>query len=65
MPQFDQETMVKLVSELRKNVARLQGLSALTEAEFLKDPDKKGIFIRRRRLVFGRSHLESGQEKIQ
>ena len=42
MPQFDQETMVKLVSELRKNVARLQDLSAFPEAEFLKDPDKIG-----------------------
>ncbi len=42
MPQFDHETMVKLVSELRKNVARLQELSMLTEAEFLKDPDKIG-----------------------
>jgi uncharacterized protein YutE (UPF0331/DUF86 family) len=42
MPQFDQETMVKLVSELRKNVARLQDLAKLTEAEFFKDPDKIG-----------------------
>ncbi len=42
MHQFDQETMVKLVSELRKNVARLQDLSMLTAAEFLKDPDKIG-----------------------
>jgi uncharacterized protein YutE (UPF0331/DUF86 family) len=42
MPQFDQETMVKLVSELRKNVALLQDLSAVPEAEFLKDPDKIG-----------------------
>ena len=42
MPQFDQETMVKLVSELRKNVARLQNLAKLTEAVFLKDPDKIG-----------------------
>jgi uncharacterized protein YutE (UPF0331/DUF86 family) len=42
MPQFDQETMVKLVSELRKNVARLQDLSALPEAKFFKDPDKIG-----------------------
>jgi uncharacterized protein YutE (UPF0331/DUF86 family) len=42
MPQFDQETMVKLVSELRKNVARLQDLAKLTEADFLKDPDKIG-----------------------
>jgi uncharacterized protein YutE (UPF0331/DUF86 family) len=42
MPQFDHETMVKLVSELRKNVARLQDLSRITEAEFLKDPDKIG-----------------------
>jgi hypothetical protein len=38
MPQFDQETMVKLVS----NVTRLQNLSRITEAEFLKDPDKIG-----------------------
>ena len=42
MLQFDQETMVKLVSELRKNVVRLKDLSALTEVEFLKDPDKIG-----------------------
>ena len=42
MPQFDQETMVKLVSELRRNVARLQDLSRLAEAEFFKDPDKIG-----------------------
>ena len=42
MPQFDQETMVKLVSELRKNVARLQDLAKLSEADFLKDPDKIG-----------------------
>jgi uncharacterized protein YutE (UPF0331/DUF86 family) len=42
MPQFDQETMVKLVSELRKNVARLQDLSAFKQDEFLKDPDKIG-----------------------
>jgi uncharacterized protein YutE (UPF0331/DUF86 family) len=42
MPQFDQETMVKLVSELRKNVARLQDLAKLAEADFLKDPDKIG-----------------------
>ena len=42
MPEFDQETMVKLVSELRKNVARLKDLSALTESQFIKDPDKIG-----------------------
>jgi uncharacterized protein YutE (UPF0331/DUF86 family) len=42
MPQFDQETMVKLVSELRKNVVRLQELAKLSEAVFLKDPDKIG-----------------------
>ena len=42
MLQFDQETMVKLVSELRKNVARLQDLSAFKQDEFLKDPDKIG-----------------------
>ena len=42
MPLCDQEKMVKLVSELRKSVARLRSISQLPCAEFLKDPDKIG-----------------------
>ena len=42
MPLFDQEIMVRLITELRKSVARLRDLSKLSEAEFLKDPDKIG-----------------------
>lgn len=42
MPLFDQEKMVKLVSELRKSVARLRALSQLPREEFLNDPDKIG-----------------------
>ncbi len=42
MPLFDQEIMVRLVTELRKSVARLRDLSTLSEDEFLKDPDKIG-----------------------
>ena len=42
MPLFDQETMVKLVSELRQNVARLRSLAELPQEDFLGDPDKIG-----------------------
>jgi uncharacterized protein YutE (UPF0331/DUF86 family) len=42
MPLFDQETMVKLVSELRKNVARLRSLAELPQQDFLSDLDKIG-----------------------
>lgn len=42
MPLFDQEKMVKLVSELRKNVARLRDLAKLSQDKFLSDPDKIG-----------------------
>jgi len=42
MPLFDQEIMVRLITELRKSVARLRDLSKLSETEFLKDPDKIG-----------------------
>jgi hypothetical protein len=42
MPLYDQEKMVKLVSELRKSVARLRSISQRPCAEFLKDPDKIG-----------------------
>lgn len=39
---FDQEKMVKLVSELRKSVARLNYLANLSLDDFLGDPDKIG-----------------------
>lgn len=39
---FDQEKMVRLVSELRKSVARLRDISRLPLKVFLKDPDKIG-----------------------
>jgi hypothetical protein len=42
MPQYDQEKMVKLVSELRKGVSRLRKLAELSPDSFLKDPDKIG-----------------------
>lgn len=42
MPLFDQEKMIKLVSELRKSVARLRELSKLPKDQFLGDPDKIG-----------------------
>jgi uncharacterized protein YutE (UPF0331/DUF86 family) len=42
MPRFDPDTMTRLVSELRKSVARLRTLSQLQEQEFLSDPDKIG-----------------------
>ena len=42
MPLFDQEKMVKLVSELRKSVTRLKKLKKLGQKKFLSDPDKIG-----------------------
>ena len=42
MPLFDQEKMVKLVSEIRKNRDRLRVLAKLRREEFLNDPDKIG-----------------------
>jgi len=42
MPQFDQEKVVKLVSEFRKSVSRLKKLKKLGQKEFLNDPDKIG-----------------------
>jgi len=42
MPRYDQEKMVKLVSELRKSIVRLRKLGKLSQDEFLKDPDKIG-----------------------
>ena len=42
MPLFDQDIMVKLVSELRKSVERLKKLAKLSQKEFINDPDKIG-----------------------
>lgn len=42
MPLFDQEKMVRLVSELRKSVARLRNIRSFPLDNFLKDPDKIG-----------------------
>jgi len=42
MPLYDQEKMVKLVSEFRKSVSRLQKLKQLDQQKFLNDPDKIG-----------------------
>jgi len=42
MPRYDQTKMVKLVSELRKSIARLKELGKLPQDKFLKDPDKIG-----------------------
>lgn len=42
MPQFDQEKMVKLVSELRKSVVRLESIANHSLEEFKNDPDKIG-----------------------
>ena len=42
MLRFDQERIIKLVSELRKSVERLRNLGAVSEKTFLSDPDKIG-----------------------
>lgn len=42
MPQFDQERMIKLVSELRGSVKRLRHLAGLSQDDFVSDPDKIG-----------------------
>jgi uncharacterized protein YutE (UPF0331/DUF86 family) len=42
MPRYDQEKMVKLVSELRKSIARLKELGNMSQDKFLKNPDKIG-----------------------
>jgi uncharacterized protein YutE (UPF0331/DUF86 family) len=40
MHQFDQEKMARLVSHLRKSVARLRDLRNITQDRFVDDPDK-------------------------
>ncbi len=40
MPQFNPDKIAKLVSEMRKAVARLQYLKTLAKENFLTDPDK-------------------------
>jgi uncharacterized protein YutE (UPF0331/DUF86 family) len=42
MPQFDQEKLIRLVSEMRKSIARLKSIGSLSQDSFLKDPDKIG-----------------------
>ena len=42
MPRFDQDKMIKLVSELRTSLKRLRHLSKLSQSDFLSDPDKVG-----------------------
>lgn len=42
MPQFDQDKITKLVSELRTSVKRLRHLSKLSQNDFVTDPDKVG-----------------------
>ena len=42
MPQFDQDKITKLVSELRISVKRLRHLSKLPQNDFVADPDKVG-----------------------
>jgi len=42
MRQYDQEKMVRLVSELRKSVVQLVSLGRVDETKFMGDPDKIG-----------------------
>ncbi|MDY6792794.1 MAG: DUF86 domain-containing protein [Thermodesulfobacteriota bacterium] len=42
MPRYDKDKMLKIVSELRKSVRRLQSLRNLSQDKFIKDPDKIG-----------------------
>lgn len=42
MPLYDQEKMVKLVSEFRKSVLRLQTHKEIGHEKFIGDPDKIG-----------------------
>lgn len=42
MPEFDQEKMTKLLSELNTSVRRLRQLSNLPQEAFISDPDKVG-----------------------
>ena len=40
MPQYDSDIMLRLISELRKSVRRLQILAGLKKEEIVADPDK-------------------------
>jgi uncharacterized protein YutE (UPF0331/DUF86 family) len=42
MPLYDPDKMVKLISEFRKSVSRLQKLKEAGRKKFLNDPDKIG-----------------------
>jgi len=39
MPLYDKEKILKIVSELRKSVRRLQSLRNLSQDKFIKDQD--------------------------
>ncbi len=43
MVSYDDQTVIRLISELKKAVGRLKALSQLDLQSFLKDPDKAGI----------------------
>jgi uncharacterized protein YutE (UPF0331/DUF86 family) len=40
VPQYNQDIMLRLVSELRKSLHRLESLSRLKKEELISDPDK-------------------------
>jgi uncharacterized protein YutE (UPF0331/DUF86 family) len=42
MPLYDPDKMIKLISEFRKSVSRLQKLKETGRQKFLDDPDKVG-----------------------
>jgi uncharacterized protein YutE (UPF0331/DUF86 family) len=42
MPEFDRDTVLSLLSQLRKSLDRLDHLSRLPEPDFMKDADKIG-----------------------
>ena len=42
MPLYDSEIMIRLVSELKKSLARLNAIAELPFDEYRKDPDKIG-----------------------
>ena len=42
MPEYNEDIAIKLISELRNNLERLESLSQLKIGDFLSDPDKIG-----------------------
>ena len=47
MPRYDIDIILRLISELRKNVRRLQILSDLKKEEIIDDPDKIAVIVHR------------------